>query len=297
MSSYLDYTPNLTYQPVHSTVNLATSSIKDVATVVIPSGYWNTWQLPYTSYSDATVSVSALPYINAVEILISATGMKPFEPLFVLFDDQNVTANTKSLSQAEHAANSTGATALGTGLKADGTGNVYGRLYLPANRFTVGIKKIMLSNTVNPDNASSYSDSVFTASGTLNINQTTEIHGVNKGNNYVNTSQTITVVLGETQTSGWQGVALSDGSSTHNDASWDKASSDQFKANKLAQAAAFPDKVDITVFPVNTVTKPLPLSMVQKVSNPVIQDLLGRGGQIVSLNRTSTLETFVVNNR
>jgi hypothetical protein len=137
----------------------------EVTTILVPTTKYRTWSTPIINVGTADANHVSVPYIHAKEILIKGMSLGPYTPVFVTFDNIDVSAMCKPLTEAEYNANSVGAAAIGSQMVVGLNGTVYARFYLPANRFVVGRKILRITNSLDPSREVTYADSVFIAEG------------------------------------------------------------------------------------------------------------------------------------
>jgi len=96
------------------------------------------------------VDKSVLPYISTQSVSVTAHGLKPNATnLSVFFDGVSLAGG------------------VGAGISADKYGSVSTSFTIPAGRFTVGEKLIRISDSFDPQNASTAAETIFYAVGTL----------------------------------------------------------------------------------------------------------------------------------
>lgn len=127
-----------------------------------------------TTFQDTQQSIQSysLPYIHKKEVLVKATGLRPFANLVVKFDGTDVTMLVEPLTEANYIADATGVPAnIGAQLKVDIAGNAWFRFYIPAAKFTTGVKVIHISDNLDELLESTSAETVFSTAGTFSLMQ------------------------------------------------------------------------------------------------------------------------------
>ncbi len=144
--------------------SLVNTNVTVAVPVVTPVTKFRTWNDPVITFNSFFATCKTLPFIPAVNIRVTVDSLKPFAKFYTFFDNVNVVAHTTPLTDVEFEADLPGASYLkGTPMVADAKGRVNFRINLPANRFTIGYKQIVVADNLILDQAVSTAGSIFTA--------------------------------------------------------------------------------------------------------------------------------------
>lgn len=124
------------------------------------------------SIDDIVKDVQLIPYIREAVVEFYATKLKPNTRIYAFFDGQPVSEFCRDIGFQLTAANAATATQLveyGSPLITDANGEFRGEFKIPAGRFFVGEKKLVLSDDQNlsgdPDMESTRAEAVYFAGG------------------------------------------------------------------------------------------------------------------------------------
>ena len=143
--------------------------------------YFNYLDTDTASVGTKVVNTEVVPYIRPQTLMGAVTGLKPFARFKVYFDNIDMSAYTRPVTEEEYN-NVEGlkawTNAVGDNLFANANGELWFRLSLPNTdnlRFTVGQKKVLVTDSLtnSEQTTTSFAEKMFFAQGVIQTKQDT----------------------------------------------------------------------------------------------------------------------------